>query len=156
MKNDGLTLYLLEVKKHKKNYLIELDALRNDLLTDNFKKRDYLATERLLQIFTELCIGLAKHCLKNIQGSSVSDAYQTFSQLKEQGFIKSAELVQWRKIIGMRNGLVHDYLNIDLLIIEHILREHQYRELDEFSDKVISKLEKITDNIGDDKNIEMK
>jgi len=140
MKNDGLVLYLSEVKKHKKNYLIELDALRNDLLTDNFRKRDYLATERLLQIFTELCIGLAKHCLKNLQGGSASDAYQTFSQLKEQGFIKSAELGQWKKIIGMRNGLVHDYLNIDLLIIEHILRQQQYKQLDDFSDKAILKL----------------
>ena len=89
-------------------------------------------------MFTELCIGLAKHCLKNAQGNSASDAYQTFSQLKEHGLINSDELLQWKKIIGMRNGLVHDYLNIDLLIVEHIIKQQLYLQLDEFSDKAIA------------------
>ncbi|ABM79881.1 hypothetical protein DUF86 [Psychromonas ingrahamii 37] len=142
MKNEGLQLYLAEVLKHKKKYLTELDELREDLLADNFKSRDYLATERLLQIFTELCIGLAKHCLKKAQGHSATDAYQTFSLLKEHGLISSDQLMQWKKIIGLRNGLVHDYLNIDLLIIEHIIRQRQYLQLDVFSSKAVDILQK--------------
>lgn len=141
MKHEGLQLYLAEVVKQKKRYLMELDELRDDLLADNFKSRDYLATERLLQVFTELCIGLAKHCLKKVQGHSASDAYQTFSLLKEHGIISSEELMQWKKIIGMRNGLVHDYLNIDLLIIEHIVKQKQYSQLDEFSSKAVDILQ---------------
>lgn len=141
MKNEGLQLYLAEVLKHKSKYLTELDELREDLIADNFKSRDYLATERLLQIFTELCIGLAKHCLKKAQGHSASDAYQTFSLLKEHGMITSNELIQWKKIIGMRNGLVHDYLNIDLLIIEHIIKQRQYKQLDLFCTKAINILQ---------------
>ena len=137
MKNEGLQLYLAEVLKHKKKYILELNELRVDLLADNFKSRDYLATERLLQVFTELCIGLAKHCVKKMQGNSASDAYQTFSLLKEHGLITSDELMQWKKIIGMRNGLVHDYLNIDLLILEHIIKQKQYLQLDEFSSKAV-------------------
>jgi uncharacterized protein YutE (UPF0331/DUF86 family) len=141
MKNEGLQLYLAEVLKHKKKYLTELDELREDLLADNFKSRDYLATERLLQIFTELCIGLAKHCLKKAQGHSATDAYQTFSLLKEHDMISSNELMQWKKIIGLRNGLVHDYLNIDLLIIEHIIRQRQYLQLDAFISKAVDILQ---------------
>lgn len=141
MKHEGLQLYLAEVVKQKKRYLMELDELRDDLLADNFKSRDYLATERLLQVFTELCIGLAKHCLKKVQGHSAADAYQTFSLLKEHGIISSEELMQWKKIIGMRNGLVHDYLNIDLLIIEHIVKQKQYSQLDEFSSKAVDILQ---------------
>jgi hypothetical protein len=60
----GLNQYLLEVAKHKQKYLQQLNELRTDLLNGHFSSRDYLATERLLQVFTELCIGLAKHCLK--------------------------------------------------------------------------------------------
>lgn len=142
MKHEGLQLYLAEIQKQKKRYLQELDELRDDLLADNFKSRDYLATERLLQVFTELCIGLAKHCLKQVQASSATDAYQTFSLLKQHGLISSDELIQWKKIIGMRNGLVHDYLNIDLLIIEHIVKQKQYLQLDEFSSKAIDFLQK--------------
>jgi len=143
MNNEGLQLYLVEVIKHKQGYLSELDELRVDLLADNFKRRDYLATERLLQVFTELCIGLAKHCLKKQQGHSANDAYQTFSELKVLGFINRDELSQWKKIIGMRNGLVHDYLNIDLLILDMILERRQYIELNQFSDKAILNLREV-------------
>jgi len=137
MINEGLQLYLIEAKKHQQQYKLELDELRTDLLADNFKGRDYRATERLLQIFTELCIGLAKHWLKDIQGSSASEAYQTFSLLKENNQISSENLALWKKIIGMHNGLVHDYLNIDLLIVERIIKEQHYLQLEEFANKAI-------------------
>ncbi|BDX04002.1 hypothetical protein MACH16_27500 [Marinomonas pontica] len=133
----GLQHYLTEIKKHKQTYRHELDELRQDLIADNFRSRDYLAVERLLQVYTELCIGLAKHCLKNLQGHSATDAYQTFSQLREQGFLNSDELQEWKKIIGLRNGLVHDYLKIDLSILERIIKESHYTQLDTFSDKAI-------------------
>ncbi|MDZ7924624.1 MAG: DUF86 domain-containing protein [Marinagarivorans sp.] len=133
----GLQHYLIEIKKHKQKYRHELDELRQDLIADNFRSRDYLAVERLLQVYTELCIGLAKHCLKNLQGHSATDAYQTFSQLRELGFLSSDELQEWKKIIGLRNGLVHDYLKIDLSILERIIRESHYIRLDTFSDKAI-------------------
>jgi uncharacterized protein YutE (UPF0331/DUF86 family) len=66
------------------------------------------------------------------------DAYQTFSGLKEQGMITSEELSEWKKIIGLRNGLVHDYLKIDLLIIEQIIKDADCNRLNEFSDKAIA------------------
>lgn len=133
----GLQHYIAEITKHKQKYRHELDELRQDLIADNFRSRDYLAVERLLQVYTELCIGLAKHCLKKIQGHSATDAYQTYSQLREQGFLNSDELQEWKKIIGLRNGLVHDYLKIDLLILEKIIKESHYIQLDKFSDKAI-------------------
>ncbi|MBL4941386.1 MAG: DUF86 domain-containing protein [Colwellia sp.] len=138
MNNEGIQLYLIEATKHSKQYLIELDELKVDLLAKNFKSRDYRATERVLQVFTELCIGLAKHCLKKVHGSTSSDAYQTFKLLTEHGNITSEELIRWRKIIGMRNGLVHDYLTIDLLIVEAVIKNGQYQYLGEFSKKAIS------------------
>lgn len=140
MNNEGLQLYLREAEKHKKQYVLELNELRADLVNNQFKSRDYRATERLLQIFTEMCIGLAKHWLKKIQGNSANEAYQTFMALKEQNVITSEELQLWKKIVGMRNGLVHDYLNIDLLIVENIIREEQFIALDDFAIKVISAL----------------
>ncbi|GAW97794.1 MULTISPECIES: type VII toxin-antitoxin system HepT family RNase toxin [Colwellia] len=141
MVNEGLQLYLIEAKKHQQQYKLELDELRIDLLADNFKGRDYRATERLLQIFTELCIGLAKHWLKGIQRSSTSEAYQTFSLLKKHNQISSENLALWKKIIGLRNGLVHDYLNIDLLIVERIIKEQHYLQLEEFANKAILHLQ---------------
>jgi len=138
--NSGLQLYLLEAEKHQEKYLSELEELRIDLIAGQFKSRDYRATERLLQILTELSIGLAKHWLKDLQGHSAAEAYQTFSQLTEHGQLTSSELSNWKKIIGMRNGLVHDYLNIDLLIVEKIIKNKQYIQLAEFNKKALQAL----------------
>lgn len=85
-----------------------------------------------------MCIGLSKHMVKNIQNKSPTEAYQSFSLLKEYGLISSNELRTWKQIIGMRNGLVHDYLNIDLLIVEDILREGHYQALADFTEKAIT------------------
>lgn len=141
MNEQGLALYLAEARKHSARYLQELNELRDDLENNNFKRRDYRALERLLQVFTELCIGLSKHWVKSLQSQSAIDAYQSFMALRENGEISNDELVRWRKIIGMRNGLVHDYLNIDLVIIEDVLRQGHYLELDKFSCKAMAFLE---------------
>ncbi len=136
--NKGLELYLAEVESHKAKYLKELNELRFDLNQSGLKSRDYLAAERLLQVFTEMCIGLSKHMVKKIQNKSPTEAYQSFSLLKEHGLISSNELRTWKQIIGMRNGLVHDYLNIDLLIVEDILREGHYQALADFTEKAVT------------------
>ena len=136
--NKGLELYLAEVESHKAKYLKELNELRFDLNQSNLKSRDYLAAERLLQVFTEMCIGLSKHMVKKIQNKSPTEAYQSFSLLKEHGLISSNELRTWKQIIGMRNVLVHDYLNIDLLIVEDILREGHYQALADFTEKAVT------------------
>jgi uncharacterized protein YutE (UPF0331/DUF86 family) len=118
-------------------YLKELDELSFDLTHSGLKSRDYLAAERLLQVFTEMCIRLSKHMVKKVQAKSATEAYQSFSLLKEHNVISSNELRTWKQIIGMRNGLVHDYLNIDLLIIEDILREKHYQSLADFTEKAV-------------------
>jgi uncharacterized protein with HEPN domain len=47
------------------------------------------------------------------------DTYAAFEKLSQQGE-KSVNDVEWRKIIGMRNALVHDYLNIEPEIIRRL------------------------------------
>lgn len=142
MKAEGLSLYLKEAAKHCSQNLAELDELREDLINGNFRSRDYRAVERVLQVYTELCIGLAKHWLKSLNKESASDAYRTFSMLREQSQITADELANWRKILGMRNGLVHDYLNIDLAIVEGVVRERHYEQLNVFCLRAILFLSK--------------
>ncbi len=137
MHDVGLELYLIEAAKHAKMYRSELDELSDDLINQAFRSRDYRAAERLLQIFTELCIGLAKHWLKNLNCATTSQAYQTFISLKEQGQISSEDLNTWRKIIGMRNGLVHDYLTIDVTVVENIIINQHYAQLTEFCNRAL-------------------
>ncbi len=109
-------------------------------LKGEFKRRDYRAAERILQVFTELCIGLSKHWLKAIKSETSTDAYKSFRLLKENNQISSETLIHWKKIIDLRNGLVHDYLNIDPLIVENVIRKEHYKQLVDFCDMAIAKL----------------
>jgi len=114
------------------NELSEVDVLNS---------RDYRATERLLQLLTEVSIGLAKHWLKSIKKESGSNAYQTFVALQDIGAISEIELVEWRKIIDLRNSLVHDYLNVDKLIIKTIVKNEKYQTLVLFCEKAVDALQ---------------
>jgi len=139
MVDQGLKLYLKEVIFHLHEYELELNELSQ---VDILNSRDYRATERLLQLLTEVSIGLAKHWLKSIKKESGSNAYQTFVALQDIGAISEIELVEWRKIIGLRNSLVHDYLNVDKSIIKTIVKNEKYQTLVLFSEKAVDVLQR--------------
>lgn len=138
MIDQGITLYLHEVKRHINDYLCELDEL-SDLTALN--SRDYRAAERLLQLLTEVNIGLAKHWVKSIKKSAGANAYQSFIELHDHDLITDSELDRWRKVIGLRNTLVHDYLNVDKRIVKQVIKTKDYNELKDFSDKAFLALE---------------
>ena len=138
MVDQGLKLYLKEVIFHIKEYELELNELSKE---DILNSRDYRASERLLQLLTEVSIGLAKHWLKSIKQESGSNAYQTFVALENIGVISAIELVEWRKIIGLRNSLVHDYLNVDKSIIKLIVKDEKYETLLLFCHKAMNALQ---------------
>lgn len=140
MKNEhGLTLYLAEVTKHIHEYVAELNELSEQ---SSLNKRDYRAAERLLQLLTEVSIGLAKHWLKQNNKETGANAYQTFVGLNNENLISENELLEWRKIIGLRNSLVHDYLIIDQSIVKSVIKQQKYQSLQRFCDKAVAALKK--------------
>jgi len=72
---------------HLSEYEFELNQLSQ---VDILNSRGYRTTERLLQLLTEVSIGLVKHWLKSIKKESVNNTYQTFAALQNIGvFLKS-------------------------------------------------------------------
>jgi len=144
MVEHGLQLYLKEVIIHINEYELELNELKQLTVLNN---RDYRAAERLLQLLTEVSIGLAKHWLKSLKKESGSNAYQTYMALQDLGIITNKELIEWRKIIGLRNSLVHDYLNVDKSIIKLIVKDGKYQTLVLFCQTAINALQLNSNDI---------
>lgn len=125
----SLEVYLDELNKQVKNYVSELDELAQ---LPHLKNRDYYATERLLQVLIEACIGISKHWLKFLGKTVPNDAYKSFELLVSNELLTVTELIKWRKIIGLRNALVHDYLNLEKETILDVLQQGYYQQLEQF------------------------
>ena len=67
-----------------------------------------------LQVLIENAIGKAKQSLKSHQQPVPVSAYDTFAVLARTGEIDAASLPDWNAVIGLRNRIVHDYMNIDM------------------------------------------
>ncbi|GGD57780.1 type VII toxin-antitoxin system HepT family RNase toxin [Lacimicrobium alkaliphilum] len=134
MVDKGLKLYLKEVSVHIDECIRELDMLSAD---SDLNRRDCLVAERVLQMLTETNIGLAKHWLKGLGKQTGTNAYQTFQALAECGKITPDELLRWKKIIGLRNALVHDYLNLDRDIVKKVVKSLDYRYLKDFGHRAV-------------------
>ena len=102
-------------------YKAELSEIRAILALRALSNLEYRAAERTLQVSIEACIGVAKHWAKALASHTPQDAYQAFEILAQRGELSPDTLIGWRKIIGLRNALVHDYLNIDPEIILSVI-----------------------------------
>ncbi|GAB2798443.1 hypothetical protein GCM10027040_26410 [Halomonas shantousis] len=91
----------------------------------------YRAAERNLQLLTETCIGIAKQTLKARDTAVPNDARQTFAKLQALGMDNSG--TPWNRVVGLRNALVHDYLNLDADIVIGIIRQRHYQQLLDFA-----------------------
>jgi uncharacterized protein YutE (UPF0331/DUF86 family) len=95
-------------------------------------KMVYRSAERSLQLLTEACIGIAKQSLKGAGKEVPADARKAFSKLRMLGMDSTG--ADWNKIIGMRNALVHDYLNLDPDRIMEVIKNKHYQTLLDFAE----------------------
>jgi uncharacterized protein YutE (UPF0331/DUF86 family) len=54
-------------------------------------------------------------------------AYDAFAQLHRDHAIDDEAMRHWTAAIGLRNRIVHDYLNVDMTVIETLVKERQYQ-----------------------------
>lgn len=85
-----------------------------------------------LQVLIENAIGKAKHLLKVLDEPVPVSAYDAFDTLSRRGEINPASLEQWNLAIGLRNRIVHEYMNLDISLILQLVSQKQYQFLTDF------------------------
>ncbi len=85
-----------------------------------------------LQMLIENAIGKAKQILK-AKGEPVPvSAYDALAALARTGVIGAEDLSAWNAAIGLRNRIVHEYMNIDVSRVLELVCVDQYRFVVEF------------------------
>ncbi|MBN4063717.1 DUF86 domain-containing protein, partial [Cardiobacterium sp. AH-315-I02] len=79
-----------------------------------------------LQITIENATGKARHILKSHNRKVPISAYDLFEELISQGYIHLEELKQWKKIIGLRNTIVHEYMKVNMELVTNVVLEKKY------------------------------
>lgn len=127
--------YITSLRLSLSRYQAELAEIKSLLGERALSNLEYRAAERTLQVSIEACIGIAKHWAKALAGHSPQDAYQAFEILCQRGQQPADGLTGWRKVIGLRNALVHDYLNIDPEIIRSVIAQSYTDQLFTFAEQ---------------------
>lgn len=79
-----------------------------------------------LQVLIENAIGKAKHQLKAHNREVPVSGYEAFELMARHDLIPRSELQQWKKIIGLRNVLVHEYMAVNMDIVYAVVQGKQY------------------------------
>lgn len=79
-----------------------------------------------LQVLIENAIGKAKQLIKGSGEVVPISAYDAFAALSRQGKIDQEQLSAWNAVIGLRNRIVHDYMNIDMPKVLDLVRQGRY------------------------------
>ncbi|KAF0809819.1 hypothetical protein A167_01359 [Alcanivorax sp. S71-1-4] len=115
-----LDLYLAETRTLAARQKSVLDVAANKLKTgDRLSELEQNGVLHALQLLIENAIGKAKHILKAHSLPVPVSAYDAFRDLAAMSRSAITDLEQWYSIIGLRNRIVHDYLNLDM---QHVLR----------------------------------
>ena len=131
--------YVISMRQHVQEQLETLNELAEAIKLQPLRKIERLAAERSLQIMIEAAIGVAKHCCKKAGKANSGDAYKnllTAHDLLNSNIPHSA----LKGAAGMRNAIVHDYLNLDWARIEAVIVNQQYQTLGDFIEAGLSYL----------------
>lgn len=110
-------------------YLDILDGLRHYSLTDFLSNPErYGSAERFLQLAIEALLDAGSHVIAALELGTIETYSDIPRILAENGNIDRNLAERWIRIIGFRNILVHEYLDVDREVVYEVL-QHQLRDL---------------------------
>ena len=104
-------------------YLAELRREANpDLLANDLKERRFV--EHTLQLAVQVCLDVAAHIVSDDRLGEPRTNHELFALLAAAHWLDAQQASTLRKMVGFRNVLVHGYAQVDLGVIEDVLRNH--------------------------------
>ena len=93
---------------------------------DNFTRdpERYGSAERFLHLSIEAILDMGNHVIADLELGIVNWYSDIPAILEKNGYIDSDMEKEWLQMIGFRNTLVHDYLEIDRRIVYDVLQNH--------------------------------
>lgn len=132
--------YVLALTEQVEQYLSGLNELSDLALQRPLTFNERSATERSLQVIIEAAIECSKHYLKSKNYPVPSEARASIERVYERLAISHPGLNDMRGAIGMRNAIIHDYLNLDWEKINDILKQKKYHLVNHYINKVTKRL----------------
>ena len=111
--------------RHQRRMLRILDEYSREN-TDTWTERDFLAIQRALQVYIESFIGMARYFVQQKYNLSVGQSREALDELKSRGDLTVQQHEELLKIVGFRNVLVHDYLDINDGIVQAVVTKKHY------------------------------
>lgn len=125
--------------KHQRDMLEMLNQYsRQD--PNQWTRHDLFAIQRVLQIYIESFIGMARYLAQQKYQLNVSQSREAIDELKNRADLSNEQHKQLLKIIGFRNVLVHDYLDINDAVVAAIVTGQQYLLLDDLISRWLQEL----------------
>jgi len=99
---------------------------------DSLSKLEQNGLLHTLQVLVENAIGKSKQWLKALNEPVPISAYNAFEVLARLQKINHQDLEQWNAVIGLRNRIVHEYMNIDMKLVYQLIIQQQYLFISDF------------------------
>ena len=88
----------------------------------------YGSAERFLQVAVEVLNDLGAHLVARSGGEPAVTYRDVPTRLLEAGLLDEAQANVWRRVIGFRNVVVHEYLDVDRKLVHDVL-QHRLGDL---------------------------
>ena len=123
----SLDLYLKETANLARQQSALLEGARKMLQEgEKLNPLEESGVLHALQILIENAIGKTKQTLKFANEPVPTSAYDAIKALTRIGQLPSDQLPQWMAIIGLRNRIVHEYMNVDIGKVLQLIEQKNY------------------------------
>jgi uncharacterized protein YutE (UPF0331/DUF86 family) len=133
--------YLVAIDEHVNEHIEALLDLSEKITQRPLDFHERNSAQRSMQVLVESVIGLSKHVCKKAGKQTLGSAYANAIKALELIAGQPIKPEQLQGAIGMRNAIVHDYLNLDWKLLEQVLKESLFMDLLPFIKACASYLE---------------